>query len=134
MPVLTEFEICQSSLSTRIVFIFHLIPDVHRNEGKEKTREEKLQTYQETGVWPGLKKKQRRKPTIPWADSKQKKIDRKERRQKRKEIRKQKVEEGVVKKRKRKNEMSQADLDELLKDVNLLKKHKKKKVCALVFS
>lgn len=104
-----------------------MVLDVCRNEGKEKNREEKLQTYQETGVWPGLKKKQRRKQTIPWAESKQKKVDRKERKEKRKEIRKQKLEQGV-KKRKRKNEMSQEDLDELLKDINLLKKHKKKKV------
>lgn len=75
-----------------------------------------------------MKKKQRKKQTIPWEESKQKKIDRKERRQKRKEIRKQKVEQGVVKKRKRKNTMSQEDLDDLMKDINLLKKYKKKKV------
>ncbi|KAK7595137.1 hypothetical protein V9T40_001570 [Parthenolecanium corni] len=100
----------------------------YKNEGKEKIREGKLQTYQETGVWPGLKKKQRKKQTIPWEESKQKKIDRKERRQKRKEIRKQKVEQGVVKKRKRKNTMSQEDLDDLMKDINLLKKYKKKKI------
>ena len=98
-----------------------------RNEGKEKNREEKLQTYQETGVWPGLKKKQRKKQTIPWEESKQKKLDRRERRQKRKEIRKQKTEDGV-KKRKRKNRMTEEDMDELMKDITLLKKHKKKKV------
>jgi len=83
----------------------------------------------ETGVWLGMKHKKGLKQTVAWADAKQKKLERREKRKKKKEIRKQMELEGKAKaKKKREQAFSQEDLNDLAKDIALMKKFKNKKV------
>lgn len=84
----------------------------------------------ETGIWPGqMKHKKGLKQTIAWADAKQKKLERREKRKKKKELRKQMELEGKAKaKRKREQAFSEEELNDLAKDIALMKKLKNKKV------
>lgn len=84
----------------------------------------------ETGVWLGkMKHKKGLKQTVAWADAKQKKLERREKRKKKKELRKQMELEGKAKAKKKKEQaFSQEDLDDLAKDIALMKKFKNKKV------
>lgn len=69
------------------------------------------------------------KQTVAWADAKQKKVERREKRKKKKELRKQMELEGKAKmKRKREQAFSEAELNDLAKDIALMKKLKNKKV------
>lgn len=106
-------------------FIFLLLS---RNKERQKSREEKLLKYLETGVWPGMKVKKRKTPTVPWSESQQRKLNRKERKKRKKEVKWRKIEEGKIKKKKRKNPLSEQEIQELMYDVALLKKHRKQKV------
>lgn len=76
--------------------------------------------YEATGEWPG-RPKLKKKQTVPWSETKEKKQKKKEKRLKRKA-------------KKRKPEMTEEDFDELLKDVSLMKRLKKKKVNVSVSS
>lgn len=88
----------------------------------------------ETGVWLGMKHKKGLKQTVAWADAKQKKLERREKRRKKKEIRKQMEIEGKAKAKKRKEQaFSQDDLNDLAKDIALMKKFKNKKVIFKIF-
>lgn len=84
----------------------------------------------ETGIWPGqIKHKKGMKQTVAWADAKQKKLERREKRKKKKELRKQMELEGKSKaKRKREQAFSEEELNDLAKDISLMKKLKSKKV------
>lgn len=84
----------------------------------------------ETGIWPGqIKHKKGFKQTVAWADAKQKKLERREKRKKKKELRKQMMLEGKAKaKRKRDQAFTQEELNDLAKDITLMKKLKNKKV------
>lgn len=70
----------------------------------------------------------RQKQTVPWAESRQKKLDRQEKKKRRKELKNKKIAEGIAKTKKRKNKFSHEEMDELMKDVALLRRHKKRKV------
>lgn len=98
------------------------------NKERQKSREEKLLKYLETGVWPGMKVKKRKTPTVPWSESQQRKLNRKERKKRKKEVKWRKIEEGKIKKKKRKNPLSEQEIQELMYDVALLKKHRKQKI------
>ncbi|KRT80004.1 helicase, partial [Oryctes borbonicus] len=103
----------------------------YKDKNKESARQLKLKQYQNTGVWPGIKQKNRpkMKSTEPWSKSKQKKEEKKEKRLKRKKGNEAKAAcDEPVKKKKRKGKVSQEDIDELSKDIALLKKLKKKKI------
>lgn len=84
----------------------------------------------ETGIWPGqVMHKKGLKQTVAWADAKQKKFERREKRKKKKELRKQMELEGKAKaKRKREQAFSEEELNDLAKDIALMKKLKNKKV------
>ena len=84
----------------------------------------------ETGVWLGqMKHKKGLKQTVAWSDAKQKKLERREKRKKKKELRKQMELEGKAKaKIKREQVFSQDELNDLAKDIALMKKFKNKKV------
>ncbi|KAL3270693.1 hypothetical protein HHI36_021221 [Cryptolaemus montrouzieri] len=99
----------------------------YKDKQREKTRLEKLEEYKKTGNWPGLKQKLFKKPTTPWSKTKQLKEDRKSKRSKRKASKELKTDKPEVSK-KRKKGISQEDMDELVRDVALLKKLKKKKM------
>lgn len=84
----------------------------------------------ETGIWLGqTKHKKGLKQTVAWADAKQKKLERREKRKKKKELRKQMELEGKAKaKKKREQAFSSEELNDLAKDIALMKKLKNKKV------
>lgn len=98
----------------------------YSNKQKEKSRLEKLKVFQDSGVWP-KQQKHKRKQTEPWSEAKKKKLDKQENRKKRKEKKlKQQMSTNVVKKRKRK--INEEDIQELAKDIALIKKLKRKKI------
>ncbi|XP_060534460.1 probable ATP-dependent RNA helicase DDX55 homolog [Cylas formicarius] len=99
----------------------------YRDKNREATRQQKLTQYKATGVWPGFKQKFVKKATEPWCKTKQNKEARKEKKLKRKQAKlAQSDEQG--KKRKSKAGISAEDLEELRKDVALLKKLKRRKI------
>ncbi|XP_022165066.1 probable ATP-dependent RNA helicase DDX55 homolog [Myzus persicae] len=102
----------------------------YQNNEREESRQKKLQNYMETGIWLGqMKHKKGLKQTVAWADAKQKKLERREKRKKKKELRKQMELEGKAKaKKKREQAFSQEDLNDLAKDIALMKKFKNKKI------
>ncbi|KDR12156.1 ATP-dependent RNA helicase DDX55 isoform X2 [Zootermopsis nevadensis] len=98
---------------------------------RERIRQEKLKIYRETGVWPKTQQASKRiscKQTEPWSLSKQRKIERKNKRDTRKLRKQQQQDSGVYTKHKRKRNVSQEDIDELAKDIALIKKLKRKKI------
>lgn len=100
----------------------------YANKQRELNRVKKLIKYQNTGVWPDNRKRKQRS-TESWSEAKKRKLDRQEKRSKRKE-KKKKLEHSTKKKRKRIDEES---LAELAKDIALIKKFKKKKVCIVFY-
>ncbi|CAK9819765.1 Probable ATP-dependent RNA helicase DDX55 homolog [Anthophora plagiata] len=96
------------------------------NKQKEKSRLEKLKIFKDSGIWPKAQKRKRRQ-TEPWSEAKKKKLEKQENRQKRKEKKlKQKVPINSTKKKKRK--INEQDIEELAKDIALIKKLRKKKI------
>lgn len=97
---------------------------------REQVRQERLKIYKETGVWPKSQQTNKRpaqKQTEPWSRSKQHKMERKNKRDRRK-LKKQQQQNSGVRKRKRKRSLCQEDIDELAKDIALIKKLKRKKI------
>jgi hypothetical protein len=106
------------------------ILNLFRDCQREQVRQERLKIYKETGVWPKSQQKNKRtsqKQTEPWSRSKQCKMERKNKRERRK-LKKQQQQNSGVMRRKRKRNLCQADIDELAKDIALIKKLKRKKV------
>ncbi|XP_058790337.1 probable ATP-dependent RNA helicase DDX55 homolog [Phymastichus coffea] len=100
----------------------------YKNKQKEAIRLQKLQNYHDTGIWPG-KNKKKMKETEAWSEAKKNKSEKKTKKQKRKEKEKRREENNPgIKKRKRKNVISEEDLKELEEDIALYKKYKKGKV------
>jgi hypothetical protein len=97
---------------------------------REQIRQEKLKIFDKTGVWPKAQQKGKRiscRQTEPWAISKQRRMERKTKRDRRKTKKQQQRDSGMSK-RKRKRKLCQEDIDELAKDIALIKKLKRKKV------
>ena len=98
----------------------------YSDKQKEKSRLEKLKIFQNTGTWPKTKKR-KCKQTEPWSETKKRKMEKQENRKRRKEKKlKQKMSANMTKKRKRK--INEQDIEDLAKDIALIKKLKKKKV------
>lgn len=105
---------------------FILLRDCQR----EQIRQEKLKIYEKTGVWPKSHHKSKRRScrqTEPWSLSKLRRMERKSKRDRRK-IKKQQQQDSGRRKCKRKRNLCQEDIDELAKDIALIKKLKRKKV------
>ncbi|CRK94489.1 CLUMA_CG007995, isoform A [Clunio marinus] len=102
----------------------------YKNKQKQQAYRKKQEVYQKTGEWPG--KKIITKKHESWTDSKQKREFKKENRKKRQEVKKSINEmkaSGVsVIAKKRKNQYTKDDLDELVKDFVAIKKFKKNKI------
>lgn len=122
LPKMPELKIvnCESFTPTEIDL--NSIP--YKDKQREQVRLQKLEVYKNTGSWPGRKSKIVKKATEPWSLTKQKKIEKKEKRMKRKRA-KDATKEPKIKKRKG---ITEEELSELAKDVALLKKLKKKKI------
>lgn len=98
----------------------------YSDKQKEKSRLEKLKVFQNTGVWPKTQKR-KCKQTKPWSETKKRKIEKQENRKRRKEKKlKQKMSANMTKKQKRK--INEQDIEDLAKDIALIKKLKKKKI------
>ncbi|XP_015187123.1 PREDICTED: probable ATP-dependent RNA helicase DDX55 homolog [Polistes dominula] len=97
------------------------------NKEKERIRLEKLNEFRNTGTWPG-KIKRKFKQTESWTETKKKKLEKQEKRQRRKEKKQVLQEKGIDQVKKKKRSISAEDLEELAKDVALIKKFKRKKI------
>ncbi|XP_017756350.1 PREDICTED: probable ATP-dependent RNA helicase DDX55 homolog [Eufriesea mexicana] len=98
----------------------------YSDKQKEKCRLEKLKIFQNTGIWPKVQKR-KRKQTEPWSEAKKKKLEKQENRKKRKE-KKLKQQMSVNSMKKHKKKINEQDLEDLAKDIALIKKLKKKKI------
>ncbi|XP_057332489.1 probable ATP-dependent RNA helicase DDX55 homolog [Microplitis mediator] len=101
----------------------------YKDKQREEKRLENLNIYRKTGIWPS-KDKRRMKNTEPWSETKKKKVERQDKRITKKDKKSKRNEtNGSAKsiKKKRKGP-SQEDLDELSKDIALIKKLKRKKI------
>lgn len=103
---------------------------IYKNAQKEQSRQNKLKTYEKTGIWPG--KKKFKKATEAWEQSKKAKEESKNKKQLRKARKmarsKQEVSDGNKPKRKRKPCFTQEELEELANDCRLFKKLRKNKI------
>lgn len=99
----------------------------YANKQRELHRIKKLTEYQNTGIW-STNHKRKRKQTESWSESKKRKLEKQEKRNKRKE--KKKLNQGVsiAPNKKKRRQIKEEDLEELAKDIALIKKFKKKKV------
>ncbi|XP_044004028.1 ATP-dependent RNA helicase DDX55 [Aphidius gifuensis] len=99
----------------------------YKDKQREQKRLEKLSVYQTTGIWPS-KNKKKAKQTESWSEAKQKKIIRQIKKGKKKEKIDKRVKAGgpakPIKKKKVKN--LQEDIDEIAKDIALIKKERRK--------
>ncbi|XP_029031914.2 probable ATP-dependent RNA helicase DDX55 homolog [Osmia bicornis bicornis] len=99
---------------------------VYSDKQKEKSRLEKLKVFQESGIWPTTYKR-KRKQTESWSEVKKKKLEKLENRKKRKE-KKMKQTITTDEKKRQKRKFDEQDIEELAKDIALIKKLKKKKI------
>ncbi|GLH01659.1 Probable ATP-dependent RNA helicase DDX55 homolog [Gryllus bimaculatus] len=109
---------------------FNSIP--YREKQREEVRQQKLNVFRDTGSWPTKGQKRKRKQTEPWSETKKNKQERKERRKERKERKNAMALEGKVKKKKK--GISKEEMEELEKDIALIKKFQRKKMSEEEFS
>ncbi|KAF2896552.1 hypothetical protein ILUMI_09602 [Ignelater luminosus] len=128
LPKMPELKNQNLSEFTPVVGLdLNLIP--YKDKQKESQRQQKLEIYRNTGIWPGQKNRPHKKQTEPWSKAKLQKEQRKAKRLKRKQVQAEKAANNEpVKKKKRKAKISEEDMAELAKDIALLKKLKKKKI------
>lgn len=101
----------------------------YKNKQKQEAYVKKQEVYKETGEWPG--KKIVKKSTESWGEANKKRELRKENRVKRQDVKKQVNERkasGTQVTKKRKAKYTQEDLDDLAKDIAVIKKFKKNKI------
>lgn len=101
----------------------------YKNKQKQEAYVKKQEVYKETGEWPG--KKIAKKSTESWGEANKKRELRKENRVKRQDVKKQVNERkasGTQVTKKRKAKYTQEDLDDLAKDIAVIKKFKKNKI------
>ncbi|KAI0208698.1 ATP-dependent RNA helicase DDX55 [Lamellibrachia satsuma] len=91
-----------------------------KDKAREKLRQEKMKTFEETGEMPGHRKKHVK--TVPWSKTMEKKDKKKTRR----EVRQ-------LKKKRKMAELDDDEMEDLAKDARLLKKLKKGKITEAQF-
>ncbi len=106
------------------VFLAKVSP-AFSDKQKERSRQEKLRVFTETGLWPGAKEKPKQ-DTTAWSE----KLSRKRRRDLRREVKQAKRE---AKKETVQSQEEDEDLDDLEDDYRMLRKIKKGKVRAELF-
>lgn len=126
LPKMPEFKNVDTTTFPTIPNLdINTIP--YKDKQREVVRQKKLEEYQKSGQWPG-KKVAPKKQTEAWSKAKQNKVERQEKRAKRK-AKKALVDKNLTPKtKKRKKGISEEDLKELANDIALLKKLKKKKI------
>ncbi|XP_070167783.1 probable ATP-dependent RNA helicase DDX55 homolog [Polyergus mexicanus] len=125
MPKMPELKRKDVSFFVSPEIDINAIP--YANKQRELHRLEKLTEYQNTGVW-STNHRRKQKQTESWSESKKRKLERQEKRSKRKE--KKKLKEGLstTSNKKKRKHIKEEDLEELAKDIALIKKFKKKKI------
>lgn len=101
----------------------------YKNAQKEQARQVKVKTFEETGQWPS--KKKHKKQNESWELTKKAKMDIKTKKELRKAKKLRKKQDEAVngaKGKKRKQQYTQEDLDELANDIRLFKKLKNNKI------
>lgn len=101
----------------------------YKDKIREQSRQKKLEILEETGEWPGRKKF--KKQTEAWGLSKQKKEDQKLKKLERKARNDKKKANELLngkKLKKRKRGLDEEDIQELAKDIQLMKRLKKKRI------
>ena len=88
-----------------------------RNKAKEESRQEKLEAFRETGIWPGMKSKVESK--IAWSEKQDQKRKKAERKRK-KDLKRAKTDEEIDN-----LDDENEDSDDLEEDYRLLKKMKR---------
>lgn len=110
--------------------------DVNTIQYANKQRElrwiEKLTNYQKYGVWSSNHKSKQRQ-TEAWSETKKKKLEKQQKRSRRKEKKKLKEQISTVPNKKKRKRINEEDLEELAKDIALIKKFKRKKVMPSIF-
>ncbi|KAL0122430.1 hypothetical protein PUN28_007271 [Cardiocondyla obscurior] len=101
------------------------IPYAHKQ--RELLRIKKLNEYQNTGVWV-TNSKCKQKQTESWSESKKKKLEKREKRSKRKEKKELKQQSLTTTTKKKRKRINEDDIEQLAKDIALIKKLKKKKM------
>lgn len=130
LPRMPELKNYQGNGFITPSFEFDLTKLTYKNVQKEQVRKQKMQTYEETGSWPG-RQKQHMKRTESWDQTKKAKLDAKSKKElrKAKKERKRKAAAGEVgSQRKRRQQYTQEDLDELANDIRVFKRLKKNKI------
>uniref|UniRef100_A0A1B6JTZ4 ATP-dependent RNA helicase n=1 Tax=Homalodisca liturata TaxID=320908 RepID=A0A1B6JTZ4_9HEMI len=105
----------------------------YKDKQRELSRQEKLNSFNETGVWPSRKKHSKgcTKETTPWSLKKQLKVEKQERRKVKKEYKNKKISEGKNKTKRKRNRLTNEDLllnEDLKKDLALMKKLNKRRI------
>lgn len=130
MPKMPELKGKDVSSFVGLEIDINTIPYAHKQ--RELRRIKRLSEYRNTGVWTSNQNRcNRKKQTESWSESKKRKLERREKRSKRKE-RKELLKQQfstTCNKRKRKR-MNEEDIEQLAKDIALIKKFKKRKVTA----
>lgn len=101
----------------------------YKDKIREQSRQKKLEILEETGEWPGRKKIKRK--TEAWGLTKQKKEDQKLKKLERKAKNERKKAYELLKgkpAKKRKRGLDEEDIQELAKDIQLMKRLKKKRI------
>jgi len=105
----------------------------YAHEQRELHRIKKLSEYQKTGIWINNQNKCKRKQAESWSETKKRKLERQEKRSKRKEKKELKQQFSITSNKKRRKRINEEDIEQLAKDVALIKKFKKKKVTSRFF-
>ncbi|KYN03543.1 PREDICTED: probable ATP-dependent RNA helicase DDX55 homolog [Cyphomyrmex costatus] len=98
------------------------------NKQRELRRIKRLSEYQSTGVWTNNQNRCKRKRAEPWSETKKRKLEKQERRSKQKQRKELKQQSLTVFNRKKKKQINKEDVEQLAKDIALIKKFKKKKI------
>lgn len=122
LPKMPEFKHAVATGFTPVDSLdLNAIP--YKDRQKEAVRLKKLEEYRNCGRWPG-RRVAPRKQTEAWSRTRQNKVERQEKRAKRKAKRAR--DGGPAKKRKK--GISEEDMKELAEDIALLRKLKRKKI------
>ncbi|EDW16688.1 probable ATP-dependent RNA helicase DDX55 homolog [Drosophila mojavensis] len=130
LPRMPELKNYQGNGYIAPSFEVDLTKLTYKNAQKEQVRKQKLQTFEQTGTWPG-RQKQHMKRTESWDQTKKAKLDAKSKKELRKAKKQRKREAAAAEggaQRKRKQQYTQEDLEELASDIRLYKRLKKKKI------
>ncbi|XP_063230648.1 ATP-dependent RNA helicase DDX55 [Bacillus rossius redtenbacheri] len=102
----------------------------YKDPQKESSRLRKLREYRQTGVWPGRSRAAAGGATQPWALAQERRLAQKARRNKRRTGKQRLKEAGAQPPRRKKKPrtLSKDEMEELVRDVALIKKLKMKKV------